>query len=273
MISSLVPLVIVATLGQASEDHYFDFRGKPLPETIVLHQDKGHVKIEPEGLRVTLPKDYIHPFGGVGIRTNFGIKGDFDITTTFEILQADVPDTGFGVGVALRVQKAAPSQELANISRMVRSGDRQILYWERSIEGPEKKLRYQAGERANTDKVGRLRLKRTGTTLAFLFAPGTTGDEFEQIQQLEFGDANIRAVSLVGHTGRQPLNLDARFLDLRIVTGTLTAPVAQDPDKEAASDKSRVFWWLVGGVLVLAGALLVIRLLMRRKSRRTIPAK
>ncbi len=49
------------------------------------------VKFEPEGLRITLPLGYPRQRSGTGVVTDFGVRGDFEITLSFEILQEPRP--------------------------------------------------------------------------------------------------------------------------------------------------------------------------------------
>jgi hypothetical protein len=81
-----------------------DFRAEVLPPQLELVSDPEgeHVRPSPAGLEITILKPWIHPWGGVGVRTAFGLRGDFEVTATYEILQADPPTDGFGVGVAMR---------------------------------------------------------------------------------------------------------------------------------------------------------------------------
>jgi DNA-directed RNA polymerase subunit RPC12/RpoP len=68
----------------------------------------------------------------------------------------------------------------------------------------------------------RLRLKRVGKALHYLWAPGVEGDDFQEIKvQEEFGDADITAVRMSVITGREPCNVDVRFLDFHIGSGGL----------------------------------------------------
>ena len=45
------------------------------------------VKFEPTGLRIALPAGYPKPRSGTGVVTDFGLRGDFEITASFDILQ------------------------------------------------------------------------------------------------------------------------------------------------------------------------------------------
>jgi len=259
-------VVVLALSGSTAlgENHYFDFRSRSLPDNLILfNAPEGNKIIRPEneGLRISIPESYIHPYGGIGAMTTFGVKGDFEITATYEILQADKPTTGFGVGLSLRVHKQEPSKEVANIARLVRAKGQQIVLCNRSLELPGKKPQYPEFRTPCTDKIGRLRLKRVGTALTYSHANGAIGEKFDEIHTLEFGADQIRRVDLVGMTGRQPCNMDARFLDLRIQDESVQAldqPQTGQAKTDPESDTVPRGWRTVAGLAVLATIFLLI---------------
>src|SRR5688572_16159411 len=62
--------------------------GKPVPG-LALHGPEANecVTFEPEGLRIKLPSTYPRQRPGTGVVTDFGVKGDFEITVSFEIIE------------------------------------------------------------------------------------------------------------------------------------------------------------------------------------------
>jgi regulation of enolase protein 1 (concanavalin A-like superfamily)/predicted RNA-binding Zn-ribbon protein involved in translation (DUF1610 family) len=109
--------------------------------------------------------------------------------------------------------------------------------------------------------VGKLRLKRTGTTLSYLWAPGATGEAFRTIHQCDFGPEPIQSVRLTAVTGRQPRKVDVRLIDLRVRSGPASPPSSFPRPKR----------WLLalaalGFILVLLSALSVL-LHVRRRDR------
>ncbi|HTU23034.1 MAG TPA: DUF1583 domain-containing protein [Gemmataceae bacterium] len=239
-----------------AEEHYFDFRGHPIPAELTAFgfgdEDDRFLRVEPEGLRVTLPRTWIHPWGGVGFQTAFGIGGDFEVTAALEILHADSPPSGYGVGARLRVKKANPSPEGATFCRSVRARGKQILLWDRSVGQPGEKPRTTEGSVPCAETVGRLRLKRTGTTLHYLWAAGTRGDVFQEIHQCEFGAEDIQNVQLGVITGLKPCDVDVRLIDLRIrsVVGVDGGRPNEPPAPEQlssgqSSQQSRPKKWLI----------------------------
>jgi hypothetical protein len=236
---------------EGTVDYYHDFRSRPLPAELTFFnaEDGKFFQSEPEGLRITLPKTWIHPWGGVGFRTSFGFVGDFEVTATVEVLQAETPPAGYGVGVALYVAKPGGG---ATIGRMLRAGNNQVILWD--VTNPPNEI----GEVPCSDNVVRLRLKRTGTILHYLWAPGTEGGDFQEIQQVEFGSAEIDWVRLSALTGRMPCAADVRLLDLRIRS--------QKPDTPLA-DMLGARWkvWLALAIVVAVS--LGMRVAMRRSRR------
>ena len=273
----LVAMIWALAVAPASaDDVYYDFRKGQRPAEFVLHQVKNDefVKIEPAGLRITLPKDYKHPFGGIGVHTTFGIKGDFEITTTAEIVEADTPAPGaYGVGVTLRVEKADPSPDFVNLARMVRAGDKQIVLWEESIGPMNENRKIRVGQAPCADSVVKLRLKRTGTTLQFLWATAAAPDNFQQLKAIEFGADDVKRILLVGYNSRQPNNnLNAVFHDLRV---TSTEPAVAAPAVDAVpgnaapgTEPSRRLWWLAAAGIALL-CLVVVVLFVARGKRAT----
>jgi predicted Zn finger-like uncharacterized protein len=271
----LAMICATAAAPAAAENFYHDFRKGPLPDKFALHQVKTDefVKAEAAGLRIQVPTDFKHPFGGIGVRTTFGVGGDFEITTTAELVEADAPPAGaYGVGVTLRIEKAEPSPDFINLARMVRNGDKHIVLWEESIGPMNENRKIRAGAAPCPDKTVKLRMKRTGTTLQMSWAPAAPAgaDDFQEIKSLEFGADDIKRISLIGYNSRQPpLKLNALFRDLRVTSPdpAVAAPVADAPVGNAGptTESGRRLWWLLAGGIGAVVALLVLFLVARSK--------
>ena len=273
MIRSPALLLTAWLLGVATasaDEFHHDFRGRPVPAELTLFPiESPFSKEEAEGLRITLPRDrkYLAP---VGVRTNLPVQGNFEITATVQILEAETPTQGFGVGVTVYVQKAPPRDEGATLCRFVRAQGKQILFWDRSIVRPDEETKFDGGSSPCTATEFRLRLKRTGTTLRYQWAPGTTGDDaFQEIHKLDFGADDLKLVELRCTTGGQPCKLDARILDLRIRSKEAADADSAPEPVAAPPSKYRRLWWLVGGSAGIVGLWLV--LLLSRRYKRSVP--
>src|SRR5205823_441146 len=82
------------------------FRGEPLPAELGPYQveDDAHLKSERDGLHIVLPGTYLHPIGGVGIRSTFAMRGDFDAIVAVELVDVEAPSSGGGAGIGLAIE-------------------------------------------------------------------------------------------------------------------------------------------------------------------------
>jgi serine/threonine protein kinase len=247
-------------------ESYHDFRGQALPASMNLFGDPECVRFEPEGLRITLPKDR-QDLGPVGIATNLDLTGDFEITTTFELLEAESPPPSYGVGLTLVVRKPPPAGGSAAIGRLVRHKDRQLVVWDQSFGELNGKPRTETGSFPITDMVGRLRLKRTGASLHYAWAPGVSGDRFKALYRCDFGHEPICRITVSGVTGRMLCALDARILDLRI-SAAQAADLPAAPSPFASTSGSQRGWLALGVLTVLVTTFCLAAWQARRTSKR-----
>jgi hypothetical protein len=235
--SRLVPLarvVLVASLAilalsssalgadDVTAETYLDFRGRSIEQGLTFGDRGGqYIRAEPEGLRITLPKNEVSP-PRVGLNLTTTIVADFEVTTGFEILQAEEPkEPGFGVGILLAVNKNA------RLGWFAQPEGRRVILWDRWSKTEKRAL--DGGDVRIQDNAGRLRLKRTGKTLHYLWSRQPTGDDFDEVHQCEYPE-EVTSVRLIAETNREARNLDVRVLDLRIRGGGVSAAgLGEDP--------------------------------------------
>ena len=265
----------------AHEIHY-DFRGRPLPRDMITYGDldDSFIKVEPQGLRFTLPRN-LKLGSSRGVSVPLSITGDFEITVAAEFLRYDEPAPGsnsYGVGVLMSVN------EKGRIGRLFRADSKQVVTWDRwAVVNDEPK--FLAGSAPCSASVVRLRLTRTGSVLHFLWAPGSVGDNFTDFQQGEVGDAEMRELRLeMGvDVGNATGALDFRLLDLTLRSDSLPAsPVSATevvgPTSSADSASSANDWVLAAvgltglGIVGLGvvGALAMWLMVRRRRPAKTI---
>lgn len=257
-----------------SREFYQDFRGsRALHSSLKLvGPDAGAVaNRENLGMRIILPptRPVNHP---VGIKTMFSISGDFEITAAYELLAADRPKDGYGVGVALNIATDEERTKFAKVARAMLAKAGSVYateYWDRSIKA------YKASSVPTEVKSGQLRLVRKGTSVRFLVADGP-GDEFREIKQQQFVDDDIAHVRFVVTDSGSPNAVDARLVDLKIRAAKLTPdPVTDPPQPAVPARKAEISVW---GTLAIAFAsflliaLLVSALLVASRRRRNKPA-
>jgi len=263
----------------ASEGYEQSFRGGPQEPPDWQRFGPGaeeEVQFEPNGLRITLPAGSPKTTG-TGVRSTFGVKGDFEITVTFEILQESAPavpnkKTRFTLAALLD----RPGFNMATIARAVgQKGEINALpkprsefhtwvtLWNESTGNSKERFNRFPTEA----RIGRLRLVRSGSTLTFHAAEGRDG-EFVLLQKYPFGDEDLKDVRLAAATDDSRRgSLDVRVSDLRIRATNLqpdSAP-ASEPGHKSGSKK-----WLAALAIMglLAVSILVVCLVVRRRRRR-----
>jgi len=190
--SSFVFLAVLSAIipSQADAELYQDFRGKQLPHPplrLVGPQLDERVRPEAEGLRVTMAGNRSSP-AGVGVMIDRPLSGDFEITASYEVLSADQPTQGFGVGVNMTISPSPAQEKLANVARFWLPGERNGHLARFTIKGPGGVYKSHLVETDN--RTGRFRLKRQGATLEYLVAEGLEGD-FQKIYEHEYGVDDI----------------------------------------------------------------------------------
>ncbi len=256
------------------------------------------VKFEPDGLRITLPSGYPRARPGTGVVTDFGVKGDFEITLGFEIVPNENagPNSHFASLKLLVVphEPAEPevwhkaNQNRAAVTRetVVRKGVGHFFAtaakWNPDV--PRDKWGNEVFTNVEThtpprmapaqSPSGRVRLMRSGAQLYFFTSDGD-GKEFKLLQKHEFGDKDLKNVRVLASTNSPNAAADFRVtaLEVRADGFVKNAPSAAPASAPAEQSTSLVMPIAIVAASLLALVLaftLVFVVLMRR---RTAPAK
>jgi len=232
-----------------------DFRGgRAAPTALRLSgpQVGRFAKVEAEGLRITLPSDR-KDVAQVGFSIPLQVQGDFEWTASYEIVDAETPKTGYGVGITIGVD------DRARVGRYVRPQGEQVILWDfwPVIDGVRK---FEGKAEPCTASSGRMRLARKEGTLHFLWSPEFTGDDFAEIHSTEYGTEPTKFFTLVAESSGQKAGVDVRVLEVRI-------------DNVSAAGKT-VRWGAAGlaALGILAGGLLCWTALRPKKALTAAPA-
>ncbi len=233
------------------------------------------VTFKPDGLHVSLPPTYPRERAGTGVVTDFGIKGDFEITVSYEILNEPPPyrdgpnSTEFQLVVVPNDHPRAGTWHRTNQNRailarqtttfaratvpvppqdqprveiaplpMVATGHflADFVRWNnedvpRDPWGNEQFHRIEVRNPVRsgaTAKAGRLRLVRSGPTLAFCVSEAPR-QEFNLLKTAEFGTTDLKNVRILGRTGWEGKVLDVRVTDVRIRAQAFVKAGAEGP--------------------------------------------
>src|ERR1019366_6626007 len=196
-----------------AQEYYQSFKGKPdNTEALVFKgpDAQEHVKYEPGGLRITLPPGHPDQPQGTGLALVSPVKGDFEITMSFEILKEPDPiDAGkkYGTRVSLGAYLDTPEKNEVSLSRRIdNNGVTQfVTYFFMAKYGPgaTPKPRYLP----TAAKTGRLRLVRTESVVACYASEGANG-EFIFLKEYPFSALLLKSVYITMSTGGPQAALD-----------------------------------------------------------------
>jgi hypothetical protein len=244
-------LALLLTAGAAGEELYHDFRGKEVNENLFLCTGPDAatlMRAEPGGLRITLPTE--PPVKAtVGLVARFPIKGDFEITTRYEIVEAKPPTAGFGVGFAVYLKTSSPAEDATEFFHLVRRNGQEVYACSRltTINGRRMGVpNIDVGDRPATEKAGQLRLVRRGAELV-LSAAGLQDKQFRELYRFELGADDIASFRIGVNPGNAPNPVDVRLIDLRVRSDVPADELPMPAPK-------RSYLWLA---VILAAALVV----------------
>jgi serine/threonine protein kinase len=223
-----------------------------------------------KGMRITVPAGPDLPLCS-GYMTAFAVHGDFEATFAYEILKVDQPDRGFGVGVTLYAAIDPTAGDAVSLARRVtKEGD--TIFVSDRMKPADGKLSHRTKERPSTSATGKLRLRRVGSRMLFFVADGLDA-EFVQLNEVEFGTADVRPIQVGGNSGRSNAGLDFRLLNFTVRAADM--PGRPDP-APASLPKAMAKEWLVAvevaGLVVTLALLTLGALYFARRGRGRGPA-
>jgi hypothetical protein len=194
---------------------HHDFRGKPLPPEFGFYQAGNDVAVaDPHGLH--LKSDRTRPWGS-GIKTAFGVQGDFEVTLAFEMLQMVKSSAPTDIGLSLCLQPLLASRESSAtaMDRFLRNEQMEGIRW---YSRPTKLRK----EKRTTERICRYQMTRVGQTVRFAWAPGTQGSDFEQLGEAVWPNEIEHVRVVVFGLDQDGGSLEARLLDFHIRADKLT---------------------------------------------------
>jgi serine protease Do len=157
----------------------------------------------------------LKPRHDTGLYTLFSVRGDFEVTLSFEVLKADRPKTGYGVGPVLYAANHRDSHESEAVSLARRLlPDGKAVFVSDHLRR-QAKWAHKIKSLPPAATAGRLRLERQGAVVRFRVSEGNN-PKFVTVAEVEFGRADIHLVQVGGSTGRSESGLDLRLLELTV---------------------------------------------------------
>jgi DNA-directed RNA polymerase subunit RPC12/RpoP len=190
---------------------------------------------------------------------SFRLKGNFEVTGTYNLLSDGQPSAGKGGGVALELASGwVNNTKYARIGRLLRPNRHggNVYLADHWVTDPA--LPTSGGQQIPTaTRTGQLRLLRQGSTLRFLVADDGSND-FREIDRTEFGADDLFVRFTVNNNCfGSPTKVDAHLVDLQIHAAGLTPadpPPGADEDGQANLSQGGTWktWLVLGLVAALA---------------------
>jgi hypothetical protein len=243
-----------------------DFRSADLDRNMLQPLSPGEVERDGNGLRIRLEADPERR-SSRGFDTAFGVHGDFEITVSYEILDAEQPTEGYGNGVGLFAPTTLDSQEAISLARRLMP-DGKVRLVSNHMTPAGGKVNHRVKSIPSTSPSGRLRLTRVGPILHYLIADGPDA-LFMEMEQIDMGTADLRFIRVEGDRGRSEVRLDARFLDFSVQADDLPGLPTAGPSPVRLL--TRGSWLMPAGAALLIGLALLNGWLLARRRRHTAP--
>jgi len=267
------------------QEYYHSFKDNPNDRQdleLIGPDAEECVTFEPAGLRITLPAGYAGPPGfhgerpDTGVAIPVGVKGDFEITVRFEILQEPEPEDAGWPGTRLTLDAGVDrgKNTVTTLSRRVeKTGGPSFLAWMiRWDEDAGKHETQFKGFRTRT-MAGGLRLARTGSVVSYWTAEGPN-NAFNRLQEYPFTGEDLQDVRVSASTGKGPnASLVARVTDVRIRGAALTKTNGPEAGPPKIENKNKGWFAIVlASSLALMLALGVVIAVVRGRAAGKMPA-
>ena len=184
------------------------------------------VRYETDGLRIALPPGYQGKRPEIGFGTRFPVRGDFEITLAFEILQetpSAEPDIGARIGLSVILN--TPADNMATFSRRAAAAGTEFVTWRSMSAEPNGPTEAATKVIKTKAKSGRLRMVRSGDNL-FYFAAEGDDPEFKLLNKTTLRKEDLKTVRFFAATGDKDAAVDVRFTRLRIRADAFLPPPA-----------------------------------------------
>jgi hypothetical protein len=215
------------SLAASAEQDVFeqDFRSTMSPTKLRLvggEQPTKYCTVSANGLKCTIPPG-TEAVSTCGVETRFVIRGDFEITAGFQLLDVPKPDQGQGAGVKISIKDS--HGEWASLQRIHLSKRGQVFSAHRAVKQPDDKYKHSSEIQPTESKTGKLKLVRKKDQLTYLVAEDDSS-EFTEVRTEAFTSDEIPQIFLAVQTGGAKTGVDSVWTDLRILADQIHYPHA-----------------------------------------------
>ena len=185
---------------------HVDFRTSDYDPEFLLPWGQGELFRDEKGLLLS--------GGNTGLYCDFSIRGDFEITLSFEVLKADPPKSGPGVGPALRATTVENHANGVLLARRLLPDGTTVFFSDR-LQTVNGKTTHEVKNLPSKATKGKLRLERVGTLVRCRVSEGEDAN-FLTVAEMEFGRRDVYQLFVFGSEGESAGRLEARLFDLTV---------------------------------------------------------
>jgi hypothetical protein len=214
----LVPISAGSAEGEQAprnltETFSLDLRKNDYPPELLLPVGQGEIFRDEKGLLISISEGKEELRQDTGVYSQFSIRGDFEATVSFDVLKADRPKAGPGVGPVLYAARPFGTGAVSVARRILPDG--KAVFLADRMQRVRGKLTHDIKSLPSTATAGKLRLTRCGAQVHCYVSEGHK-PEFVQVAKIDFGTADIGMISVCGSTGESESGLEVRLLDLSV---------------------------------------------------------
>ncbi len=262
-----------------AQEYYQSFKGEPLDKDAFTLRGNPEgierIKYEPDGLRITLPAGYPAGNKGTGLILNCTVKGDFEITLSFENLKGPAQSTAQNrdarMSLGASLDMAGNNEGAVTQIMNGRGGIQYSTYL--SVNNEEKVNGKRLGEYLPPEaKVERLRLVRAG---AELFCYGTQGEitDFTFLVKHPFRDFDLKNVYFAARSGGPKSEIDVRVTELRIRADFVRKGQTRSSlNNFSPRARGRNVVWVLAFLFVLTVVIAGLWVFVRRRRKKELTA-
>jgi serine/threonine protein kinase len=231
---------------ETKNEFYQDFRGsKPLHPSLKWTGKDGTEVIESgeKGLRIHLSSSR-NRTDPVGPLLDIPVEGDVEITTGYQILQADQPKTGNGVGFELYFMLKTPARDALDLIRVKRA-DGKDLYLCTRLSTVDGKRRGTTTSVPTSAMSGRLRMTRKGREV--ILSAAEADGKFLELAKYDMEPADLSLIFAAAYPGQSTEPVDIRIIDMKVSSANeIPIPPSETTTTDTATARPAVGKsWLV----------------------------
>lgn len=258
-------LLFLSTSIVSAAEYSWDFRDGVFDNVSLVPLGPGAVNLlrpMDKGLRISVPAG--HDVKSVGFSPRFTIRGDFEITVDFTLIQRTQPESGYGTGPTIYLSMGSTQDAAASLGRQLRTDGRDVygVFAAQVLDGVRKPTaKLFDVPSAATAKTGRLRLRRTDEEITYSVADDHVA-EFRPLATLPVSSDEVTLVR-IGLSQSDPrssgtillhsVHIEADALPHLPSEQSRTAQLYRPRYQVPSHTSSRWIWQSLAATLVVAG--------------------